>query len=494
MTDAPPPTADRSDPRPALVWLRDDLRLADNPALAAALASGRPVQLLYVQDEESSGLRPLGGAARWWLARALAALERDVNACGGRLLLHRGAADTALPAVVEETGAGAVYWNRRYGAGEIAVDTAIKTGLRESGVAVESFSASLLHEPWTVLTQAKTPYKVFTPFFRAAASQPVRAPLPAPALDGRLVPAARAAQSEALADWHLEPSQPDWAGGLRQAWQPGESGARATLRTFIDHGIHGYAQGRDLPGRENVSRLSPFLRFGNLSPHQVLAAVRHAEAAGEVGARDAAKFISEIYWREFCYHLMFHLPDIAAANIDRRFDVVEWRDDPELRKAWRKGLTGYPIIDAGMRQLWRTGWMHNRVRMLVASFLIKHGLTDWREGERWFWDTLVDADPANNPAGWQWVAGSGADAAPWFRIFNPVTQAEKFDPEGAYVREFVPELAGLPDKYIHRPWEADAATLRAAGVELGTTYPHPILDLAAGRTRALDMLGRIRGD
>ncbi|MCJ8143200.1 DNA photolyase family protein [Ancylobacter sp. A5.8] len=493
MTDALPSPTGRPD-RPALVWLRDDLRLGDNPALAAAIASGRPVQLLYVLDEESPGLRPLGGAARWWLGRALAALERDIAAHGGRLLLRRGAAGAVIAASVKEIGAATVYWNRRYGAAEIAVDTALKAELRAQGVLVESFGATLLHEPWTVLTQARSPYKVFTPFFRAAASQPMRAPLPRPTGNGWLRPAADAPPGEALADWHLEPSRPDWAGGLREAWQPGEDGARAALHAFLDHGIHGYAQGRDVPGRANVSRLSPFLRFGHISPHQVLAALRHAEAAGEVAAPDAAKFTSEIYWREFCYHLMFHLSDIAATNIDRRFDVVEWRDDATLETAWRKGLTGYPIIDAGMRQLWRTGWMHNRVRMLAASFLIKHGLTDWRHGERWFWDTLVDADAANNPAGWQWVAGCGADAAPWFRIFNPVTQGEKFDPEGAYVREFVPELAGLPPRLIHRPWDADAATLRAAGVELGRTYPRPILDLAAGRTRALEALGCIRGE
>lgn len=479
--------------RPSLVWLRDDLRLADNPAVDAALKSGGAVELLYVLDEDSKGIRPLGGAARWWLGRSLAALQGDVESRGGRLILRRGPATDIVPSVVAETNSEAVYWNRRYGAAEIEIDRQIKAELKESGIAAESFNGWLLHEPWEVLTQAKGPYKVFTPFHRAASALPVRTLVPAHSgtwpISARKAPA-----SDELKEWLLEPIKPDWAGGMRESWMPGEHGARDALRQFLDHGIHGYAEGRDWPDRENVSRLSPFLRFGNISPHQVLAALRHAEEAGEAKPRDAAKFASEIYWREFSYHLLFHFPDLATANFNKRFDAFEWRTDAELERAWQKGMTGYPIVDAGMRQLWQTGWMHNRVRMLVASFLIKHGLIDWRRGEDWFWDTLVDADPANNPASWQWVAGSGADAAPYFRIFNPVTQGEKFDPDGDYVRHFVPELANLPPKLIHQPWKGDEASLRKAGVVLGKTYPRPILDLVAGRERALERFAGIRGD
>jgi len=475
---------------PALVWLRDDLRLSDNPAIQAALATERPVHLLYVLDQESPDLRLLGGAALWWLGRSLGSLAKQIEKLGGQLILRRGKAGKVLPAVIDETQSAAVFWNRRYGAAEIALDTSIKADLTQHGIEVTSCNASLLHEPWTVQTQAKGPFRVFTPFFRAASQLDTRPPTHAPK-DWRW---AKPIESDALNDWKLEPSRPDWAGGLRETWTPGEDGARAALADFLDHGIHGYAEKRDRPDRENTSRLSPYLRFGNISPHQALAALRHAEDAGEVKAADATKFVSEIYWREFSYHLLFHYPDLAEANFNKRFDALQWRHNKGFEAAWQRGLTGYPLVDAGMRQLWQTGWMHNRVRMVVASFLIKHGQIDWRHGERWFWDTLVDADPANNAASWQWVAGSGADAAPYFRVFNPVLQGEKFDPNGDYVRRFVPELAGLPNKFIHKPWLADEATLRKAGVTLAETYPRPIVDHALARQRALDNYARIRGD
>ncbi|QFR32092.1 deoxyribodipyrimidine photo-lyase [Ancylobacter sp. TS-1] len=475
---------------PALVWLRDDLRLADNPAIAAARASGRALVIAYVLDEESAGIRPLGGAARWWLGRSLAALGAEIAALGGTLVLRRGPAGDVIPSLVEETAADAVFWNRRYGAPEIALDRALKAGLADRGIAVESFNAALLHEPWTVKTQAGGPFRVFTPFYRNARQQEVSVPRRAEG-EWRF---AKAPDSERLDDWALEPTAPDWAGGLRESWTPGERGAAARLSDFIDEGLTGYALGRDRPDRPHVSRLSPHLRFGEVSPRQVLAAIRHAGDAGLVPGQDVEKFVSELYWREFSYHLLFHFPDIGRENFNRSFDAFAWEPDAVLETAWRKGLTGYPIVDAGMRQLWQTGWMHNRVRMVAASLLIKHGLTDWRRGEDWFWDTLVDADPASNPASWQWVAGSGADAAPYFRIFNPVSQGEKFDPDGAYVRRFVPELARLPASLIHRPWEAPAEVLRRAGVSLGETYPRPVVDHAAARARALDRFARIRGN
>lgn len=475
---------------PALVWLRDDLRLGNNSAIQAALVSERPILLLYVLDEESAGLRPLGGAARWWLGRSLATLAEQIEKLGGQLVLRRGKADHVVPAVVDETSSAAVFWNRRYGAADIARDTRIKASLTGHGVEVTSYNGSLLHEPWTVTTQANGPFRVFTPFFRAASQLHTKPPTHSP----KNWHWASQIESDALNDWQLEPSKPDWAGGLRESWTPGEDGARAALADFLDRGIHGYADKRDRPDCENTSRLAPFLRFGNISPHQVLATLRHAQSAGEVKAADAAKFVSEIYWREFSYHLLFHYPDIAEQNFNKKFDALEWRNDAAFETAWQRGLTGYPLVDAGMRQLWQTGWMHNRVRMVVASFLIKHGQIDWRRGEAWFWDTLVDADPANNAASWQWVAGSGADAAPYFRVFNPVLQGEKFDPEGDYVRRFVPELARLPNSFIHKPWLADEATLRKADITLGTTYPHPIVDHAAARQRALDSFARIRSN
>lgn len=474
--------------RPALIWFRDDLRLDDNPALDAAKATGQPLLLVFLLDEESEDIRPLGGAARWWLGRSLAALATAIEAKGGQLVLRRGRAIDSIPNLARDVGAQAVYWNRRYSAPEIAADKAVKLALTTGGIPVESFGGNLLHEPWTVETQSGGAFRVFTPFYRRAVTQAIRVPSRA-ASQWRF---GHPPDGERLEEWALEPTAPDWAGGLRQAWTPGEDGALTALAAFIDGGLDGYADQRDRPDLPSTSRLSPHLRFGEISPHRALTAVRHAEADGSAAPRDVAKFVSEVYWREFSYHLLFHFPDIGHANFNDRFDAFEWASDEALVRAWQRGLTGYPLVDAGMRQLWQTGWMHNRVRMVAASFLIKHCLTDWRRGQDWFWDTLVDADPANNPASWQWVAGSGADAAPYFRVFNPVAQGEKFDPDGHYVRHFVPELAALPSSILHKPWEAAPAVLRQAGVVLGETYPRPVVDHAWARERALDRFQRIR--
>lgn len=482
--------------RPALFWFRDDLRLSDNPALRAASEHG-PLICLYILDT-STERRPLGGAARWWLSRSLQALSDAIAAKGGELLILRGDPAELLPDVVERTGSGYVAWNRRYDSAAIALDKALKAELAEAGVAVESFNANLLNEPWQVKTKADGPFKVFTPYWRAVReSGEPSAPLPAPArLSKTRLPAALREQTLTVAGLALEPTTPDWAGGLREAWTPGEDGARDRLDTFLDETIAGYREARDLPDRLSTSRLSPHLRFGEISPRQIWHATRAAEEAGRTpgSASDVEKFFSEIGWREFSYHLLFHNPELASVNYDRRFDAMSWETDEAGLAAWQKGLTGYPIVDAGLRELWQTGWMHNRVRMITASFLIKHLLTDWRAGETWFWDTLVDADPANNPASWQWVAGSGADAAPYFRVFNPVTQGEKFDPKGAYVRRFVPELAELDDKFIHRPWDAPAGELKRAGIILGSDYPKPIIALDFGRQRALDAFAALRSE
>lgn len=482
--------------RPALLWFRDDLRLSDNPALRAAIERG-PLICLYILDT-SPDRRPLGGAARWWLSRSLTALSEAIAAKGGELLILRGDPAELLPRAARGTGAGYVAWNRRYDKAAIELDKSLKATLIESSIEVESFNANLLNEPWQVTTKADGPFKVFTPYWRAVRERgEPSAPLPTPRqLSKARLPAALRQQALAVSGLALEPTAPDWAGGLREAWTPGEDGARQRLNAFVGEAIAGYREGRDRPDKPSTSRLSPHLRFGEISPRQIwhvtTAALEAGDTPGSVG--DVEKFFSEIGWREFSYHLLFHNPGLASVNYDRRFDAMSWEKDETGLKAWQKGLTGYPIVDAGLRELWQTGWMHNRVRMITASFLIKHLLTDWRAGETWFWDTLVDADPANNPASWQWVAGSGADAAPYFRVFNPVTQGEKFDPKGIYVRRFIPELAGLDDKFIHRPWEAPAGELNKAGIVLGQDYPKPIIALDFGRQRALDAFAALRSE
>ena len=433
-----------------LVWLRDDLRVEDNPALHAAGERGGPIVVLYLLDEASPGIRPLGGASKWWLHHSLASLADSIERLGGSLTVREGAAASVVPAVVAEAGADAVYWNRRYGAVR-DTDAALKTQLRAAGVEVESFQSSLLFEPWTITTGEGTPFKVFTPFWRACLDRGVhRAPLPAPAtLAGPSLP------SDKLA---LLPTRPDWAGGLRETWTPGEPAALEALERFAADGLEDYHL-RDQPGIDVTSGLSPRLRFGELSPLQVWHRIEHGPLSGAARA-NAAKFLSEVGWREFNWSILFQNPQLHTANYRREFDAFQWEPQSDQVEAWKRGRTGIPLVDAGMRELWHSGTMHNRVRMVTASFLVKNLLVDWRVGEQWFWDCLVDADEASNPANWQWVAGSGADAAPYFRIFNPLLQAQKFDPHGDYQRRWVPEL-GTPD------------------------YPEPIVDLASSRREAL---------
>lgn len=460
---------------PAIVWFRQDLRLADNPALSAAVASRRPLVLLYVLDDDSPGKWALGGASRWWLHKSLDALARDIGARGGALILRKGRADVVIPAVVQQTGARAVYWNRCYEPYAVARDAALKQDLCKTGTEVQSFNGSLLFEPWTVKTKGGEPFKVFTPFWRACVQQGVsRAPLPAPK---HLPSAPTGAVSDQLDSWRLLPKRPNWARSFEPEWKPGEAGAHAALNRFLCERLADYSEARDDLGQEATSRLSPHLHFGEISPLQIWTATGDAPGA--------AKFLSEIGWREFSYNLLYHWPTLPEENWRKQFDAFPWRNDEAGLAAWRHGRTGYPVVDAAMRELWVTGAMHNRARMIAASFLIKHLMIDWRFGEHWFWDTLVDADLANNAASWQWVAGSGADAAPYFRIFNPVTQGERYDTEGAYVRRWLPQLKALPNDVIHRPWEADPAQLRTAGVELGGNYPAPIVDHRAARARAL---------
>ena len=409
---------------PSIVWFRDDLRLADNPALRAAIERAEPVIGLYVLDERSPGIRPLGGAAKWWLHHSLASLGERLRERGGALVLRRGAAAEVVRETVADTGAGAVFWNRRYGGAARAIDTQLKSSLRADGVEVSSFAGSLLFEPWTVQTGGGTPFSVFSPFWRACLALPApRAPLPEP----RTVDApARMPASDALDDWALLPTRPDWAEGLRETWTPGEPAARARLREFLTDDLARYDRARDSPAAGATSQLSPRLRWGEISPFTLWHEAANADGAG--------RFLSELGWREFAWHTLYRFPELATKNLRPEFDAFPWPPlDPSHLKAWQRGRTGIPLVDAGMAELWRTGYMHNRVRMVTASFLIKNLLIDWRRGEEWFWDTLVDADDASNPFNWQWVAGSGADAAPYFRIFNPELQAQKFDPQGEYI-------------------------------------------------------------
>lgn len=474
---------------PCIVWSRQDLRLSDHPALHAATGTAAPVVLLYVHDEASAGMRPLGGAARWWLAQSLRALQASLRPLGASLVLRKGAAAQIIAGLARETGADAVYWNEIAQAPHQAVADRVAEALGETGVVARRFPGDLLAAPHQIRNKENRGLRVFTPFWRRVQSlgDPPK-PLPPPKeLNGGPDVA-----SDALEDWRLEPWKPDWAIGLRESCTPGEASAQTRLKQFLKSGIAGYSSDRDRPDRDGTSRLSPHLRFGEISPRQVWHAARFAAAEHPHLSADIEKFLTELGWRDFCRHLLCDVPDLATRNLQPSFDAFPWQRDDEALRAWQRGRTGYPIVDAGMRELWHSGVMHNRVRMVVASFLVKHLLIDWREGERWFWDTLVDADAGSNPANWQWVAGSGADAAPYFRVFNPILQGEKFDPEGVYIRRWVPELKQMPDSAIHQPWTATPLELASAGVELGKTYPKPIVDHKMGRERALTAYAGIR--
>ncbi len=468
-----------------IVWFRQDLRLSDNPALFEAARTGAEIIPLYILDDLTPGIWKPGGASKRWLYFSLQSLSEDLSSLGLSLILRKGDPLDILKEVVKETKSSGIYWNRRYEPFHIEKDVAVNREFSKIGIECKNFKASLLLEPHEVSPKSGGYFKVFTPFWNSCLkSIETEKDLPVPSL----IPYKKTIASEDLSDWKLFP-RPDWGAEFDKNWTPGEKHAKKRLQTFSEKCIEEYPYHRDFPYESGTSLLSPHLHFGEISPRQIWNAVQKILAShpGPEKKQACEKYLSEIGWREFAHHLLYRIPGLPTKPFKQNFEAFPWSDNKDFLVLWQKGKTGYPIVDAGMRQLWRIGWMHNRVRMIVASFLTKHLLIHWIEGEKWFYDTLVDADLANNAAGWQWVAGCGADAAPYFRIFNPILQSAKFDPEGKYIKKWVPELANLPTKYIHNPAEAPEEELRKAGVVLGVTYPFPLVDLAEGRKKALEL-------
>lgn len=463
----------------SIVLFRQDLRINDNPALSAAVKQGN-VLPLFVWSPDEDKVWPMGDASKWWLYYSLCSLKEELQQVGLDLIVRQGGCLLeVLKKVITESGAKSIYWNRCYEPHAISRDTYIKKNLIDAGYEVASFNGSLLFEPWTILNKQGKPFQVFTPFWKTCLLQgSVRQPLP-PIVKYK-IDKRSCIYSDTIDSLNLLPKT-HWDEGLKQTWHPGSKGADGALKAFINH-IGNYESQRDRPDKNGVSMLSPYLHFGELSPRMIWQSIKENNLENE----GVECFLRQLGWREFAHHLLFHFPFTPNKPLRQNFELFKWKNDPAGLKAWQKGLTGYPFVDAGMRQLWRTGWMHNRVRMVVGSFLVKDLRISWLEGAKWFWDTLVDADLANNTLGWQWVGGCGADAAPYFRIFNPITQGEKFDPEGVYIKKWIPELAKMPIKWIHRPWEAPADVLNKAGVVLGDSYPYPIVDHAEARGKALE--------
>ena len=468
--------------RPIIVWFRRNLRLTDNEALAAACNTKRPIIPLYVHDSLDAG-----SASRWWLHHSLSKLDDALRCRGPGLLIRIGAAEAEIRSVIDASGATDVYFSRRYEPAALKQEEEVCNAL-PSGVDIRNFEDSLLHNPREIRNLSGAPYKVFTPFWRASTQLGDPAtPIPAPE---SILPAKLDLPSVDVGDLNLTPRSPDWAGGLREHWQPGEHGALQRLDEAAESAGR-YADERDRPDLNATSQLSPHLHFGEVSPRQVWHAI-NSRYSGTTGRAGAEALLRQLYWREFSHYLLVHFQTLPERPLRPEFEHFSWTNDPALLRAWQRGQTGFPLVDAGMRQLWAIGWMHNRVRMVVASFLVKNLMIDWQTGADWFLDTLVDADLANNSAGWQWVAGCGTDAAPYFRIFNPVSQSKKFDPDGAYIRRWVPELSELPNEFIHEPWKADGLAQQLANARIGEDYPLPIVDLRETRQNALDAYRQVR--
>ncbi len=473
-------------PLKVLHWFRQDLRLQDNPALSAAVEAGEIIPL-FILDDESPKEHRLGGASRWWLHQSLKALNQSLS---GKLIVRTGPAQQVLQQLAEEAAVDLVTWNRGYEPWKTDRDTLIKNDLKQKGIEVRSFNGSLLWEPWDVQKPDGTPYRVFTRYYRNGCLGKAPPRMPTKLDTSQIHFAQHPLEILPIESLALAPDK-NWDLIKSPNWIPGENGAREQMNNFISLRLKNYKEGRDFPALESTSGLSPHLHFGEISPHQVWHAIQFQEGINGPDL-NTEHFKTELAWREFSHHLLFNNPQLPHKNIQSKFDSFPWRKSKDALRKWQRGQTGIPMVDAGMRELWQTGYMHNRVRMIVGSFLTKNLGLDWRLGERWFWDTLVDADLANNSASWQWVAGCGADAAPFFRIFNPVTQGQKFDPDGLYIKKWIPELAELPSKWLFSPWEAPANVLEDAKVQLGCTYPQPIVDLKKSRQKALDAFAELK--
>jgi len=476
-----------------IIWFRKDLRLEDNPALQAALQTKLPIIPVYI-FEPDAGKWSIGSASKWWLHHSLKSLQKSLRDKGSDLIILSGDDEQALIKLSKQTNASHVFWNRCYEPHTIKSDAILKRKLTQQQINTHSFNGSLLNEPWASVKDNGTPYRVFTAFWKAMQRRGIslyqhKPPRQLPPIPKQI----KKDYKTRIDDLNLLPQTP-WDTGFNQHWKPGEQGALEQLQQFLEDPILDYPVHRDLPERSGTSCLSPHLHFGEISPWLIwqnvdLFALANKQP-GSIKACDA--FLRQLGWRDFAHHLLYHFPNTHSQPLDQRFKSFPWKKSRKDLNRWQQGQTGIPIVDAGMRELWHTGWMHNRVRMIVASLLTKNMLIPWQQGAKWFWDTLVDADLANNTMGWQWTAGCGADAAPYFRIFNPVRQGERFDPNGNYVRKWIPELQNLPDKWIHQPWETPIEILMESHIELGKSYPNPIVDLALSRRKALSIWNEIK--
>ncbi len=469
-----------------IVWFRRDLRIKDNESLIKAAELG-DIIALYIYDEQD-----IGGAQKWWLYHSLQSLRKDLSKYNIPLILRKGDTFDVIKDIAKQVQAGQVFWNRRYEPNSMKIDSEVKKKLKQNNIHAESFNSSLLFEPWTIQNNSGEFYKVFSAFWRGCMRSNQEPRTPSLTTPFNNADNYKQIESDDLNSWQLLPQAPDWSSKFSEFGVPGEDNAHKTMDKFIECGLQGYAKNRDIPScKYGTSKMSAYLHFGEISPHQLWHKVM-SMPSHEGMKKDVERYLAELGWREFSYHLLYNNNDLNQKEFNNKFKNFPWANNKEHLKKWQKGQTGYPIVDAGMRELWATGWMHNRVRMIVASFLTKHLLIHWKHGLEWFEDTLLDADMANNSASWQWVAGCGADAAPYFRIFNPIIQGKKFDPEGEYVRKWVPEIAKIPNKFIHAPWEADNNSLIENNIFLGKTYPKPIVDHAEARNKAMSAYQEIR--